>query len=214
MWPRPKFAVPMLIDCPGCARSYHVSSADLGSRGRTLVCPRCDARWHQDTPGPDLALTAVSARLSAHLDEAPVAPRRLFPSRPALGAAGVALACLALASLVVARENVVRVMPRAAALYGTVGLPVNVVGLAFARVAPERLASRDVMVRGALRNVAGRKVRVPRLAFEVRDAAGTTLVAWSETVPAKTLAAGRELGFASSPHRLPEASRTVLVRFE
>lgn len=204
----------MLIDCPDCARSYHVSGADLGDRGRTLVCPRCDARWHQDAPGPHLAVAAVSARPSSHLDEVPVAPRHFAPSRPALVGAGAILACLALTSLVVARENVVRAVPRAAALYGTIGLPVNVVGLAFARVAPERLATRDVIVRGALRNVAGRKVRVPRLAFEVRDAAGTTLVAWSETVPAKTLAVGRELGFASLPHRLPEASRTVLVRFE
>ena len=202
----------MLIDCPGCARSYHVSSADLGVRGRTVVCPRCGTRWHQGAP--DLDVAAVSGRVSPLLDEAPDAPPRFFVPRWAPAVAAAALACLGFASLVVARDGVVRSMPRAAALYAAAGFPVNVVGLAFARVAPERLASSDVTIRGALRNVAGRKVRVPRLAFEVRDASGATLVAWRETVPTKSLAAGGELGFASAPHRLPADSRTVLVRFE
>lgn len=204
----------MLIDCPGCARSYHVSSVDLGDRGRTLVCPRCDARWHQDDPGHDLAVAAVSLHPHARLDEVPIETRRVSVSRSALVFAGAALACLGFASLVVSRESVVRAMPRTAALYAAVGLPVNVIGLALDRVTPERLASSDVTIRGALRNVAGRRVHVPRLAFEVRDAAGTTLVAWSETVTAKTLAAGSELGFVSTPHRLPAESRTVLVRFD
>ena len=205
----------MLIDCPGCARSYHVSSADLGARGRTLVCPRCDAHWHHGAPGHDLAIAAVSsARPLPRLDEAPAPSNRLSIPRRGLAAAGAVLACLGLTALVLARESVVRAMPRTAAIYALGGLPVNVVGLVFARVAPERLPSSDVTIKGALRNVAGRRVHVPRLAFEVRDAAGTTLVSWSETVPAKTLAPGSELGFVSKPHRLPLDSRSVLVRFE
>ena len=207
----------MLIDCPDCARSYQVGQAELGELGRTVVCPRCNARWYQGAPSRDLAVAAVSARPSSGLDEAPVVSRLLsLPRLPrlALGVTGVALGCLAFASLVIARDRMVMVMPRMAALYAMAGLPVNVVGLAFARVVPERLASSDVTIRGALRNVAYRKVHVPRLAFEVRDAAGTTLVAWSETVPTKTLAAGREIEFASTPHRLPADSRTVLVRFD
>ncbi len=204
----------MLIDCPGCARSYHVSSADLGDRGRTLVCPRCGSRWHQDGSSHDLALAAVSARPHARLDEVPTVPRRVSVPRPALAAAGAVLACVGFASLGVAREDVVRAMPRTAALYAAVGLPVNVVGLAFAHVVPERSATSDVTIRGALRNVAGRGIRVPRLAFEVRDAAGTTLVAWSESVSTKTVAAGSELDFSSKPHRLPEDSRTIMVHFD
>ena len=55
---------------------------------------------------------------------------------------------------------------------------------------------------------------MPRLAFEVRDGAGATLVAWSEAVPIATLATGREFPFVSTPHRLPTESRFVLVHFE
>lgn len=210
----------MLIDCPHCSRSYHVDSGDLG-RGRTVVCPRCDAQWFQPaetarTVTPALEVTGVNSRaLVAMLDEAP-APRRrrLSLPGPVLSMAGVALACLALTALVVKREAVVRALPRTAPFYAAAHLPVNVVGLVFARVASERLASSDVTVRGSLRNLAGRRVVVPRLAFEVRDGSGAMLVTWSEKVPAPTLGAGRALDFRSTPHRLPADSRTVLVRFE
>lgn len=204
----------MLIDCPGCARSYHVGQTDLGERGRTVVCPRCSTQWYQAASGRDISIAAVSARPPSRLDEAPARPRRLHFARNTLAIVATSLCCLALTSLVVGRNVVVRALPRTAALYAAVKLPVNVDGLAFVRVAPERLASNDVTVRGALRNVAGRKIRVPRLAFEVRDDAGSTLVAWSETISAKTLAAGGELAFASAPHRLPAEGRSVLVHLD
>ncbi len=208
----------MLVHCPDCTRTYHVTSADLG-RGRTLVCPHCDAHWFQEigdveaTHG-EFRIAGVSASASSRLDEAPAAVRRPSLPRPVLAVAAVALTCLGLFTLVVGRVAVVRALPRAAAIYAMAGMPVNVVGLAFSRVTPERLASSDVTVRGALRNVAGRRMAVPRLAFEVRDGAGATLVAWNETVSTATLAAGRELAFASAPHRLPPESRTIVVRFE
>ena len=68
-------------------------------------------------------------------------------------------------------------------------------------------------VSGAIRNVAGRRVSVPRIAYEVRDAIGTPLLTWSEAVPSKTLDAGKTLAFESSPHHMPADSSTVMVRF-
>lgn len=118
------------------------------------------------------------------------------------------------AGLIFGRGAVVEHVPRTAKLYALAGLPVNVVGLSFANVKPERLPSSDVAIRGTLRNVIGRRTRIPRLVFEVRDAAGAALIEWRESVPAHTLAAGRLLDFASQPHRLPAESRTVLVRFD
>jgi predicted Zn finger-like uncharacterized protein len=35
----------MLIDCPGCAKSYHISRAALGPQGRNVVCPHCLTSW-------------------------------------------------------------------------------------------------------------------------------------------------------------------------
>ncbi len=208
----------MLVDCPDCTRTYHVRSADLG-RGRTLVCPHCDAHWFQEIGDAkaadwDLEVAGVSACASSRLDEAPAVVRRPRLPRPVLVVAAIALTCLGFVALVVGRVAVVRAVPRAAAIYAMAGMPVNVVGLAFSRVSPERLASSDVTIRGTLRNIVGRRIAVPRLAFEVRDATGAALVAWSETIPTATLAAGRELAFASAPHRLPAESRTVVVRFD
>jgi predicted Zn finger-like uncharacterized protein len=35
----------MLIDCPNCAKSYHISRAAIGPRGRNVVCPQCLTSW-------------------------------------------------------------------------------------------------------------------------------------------------------------------------
>lgn len=212
----------MLIDCPGCARSYHVSPDDLGPRGRTLVCPRCERRWHQDAADPigkgrtfDLDASGVSTRAAPALDEVALPPRSFVSvPRPVVAVCAAVVACLAVAGLLIGRDTIVRKMPRTAALYAVAGLRVNVVGLVFAGLESTRLPSSDVTIRGAIRNVSAHRVSIPRLAFEVRDAAGVTLVAWNETVSAKALAPGRNLAFASTPHRLPAESRTMLVRFE
>src|SRR5579862_5026396 len=55
----------MLIDCPGCAQSYHIVKAALGPNGRRVACPRCDTIWfaapnggaqnHELMKGADLA---------------------------------------------------------------------------------------------------------------------------------------------------------------
>ncbi len=213
----------MLLDCPGCVRSYHVSDADLGRRGRTVICPRCDARWYQDRGGTigfrnERWLEGRTTRpdTASALDEeaAPSPSFRFIPSRRAAVWAGATLSTLLLAAAILGRVTVVAHVPRAAALYARAGLAVDVTGLAFARVDPQRLPSTDVLIRGTLRNVAGRRVRIPRLAFEVRDASGAALVSWNESVPARTLAAGRLIDFASQPHHLPANSATVLVRLD
>jgi hypothetical protein len=113
-----------------------------------------------------------------------------------------------------ARGLIVRTVPRMAALYASVGLPVNVRGLEIGTLRPERSESSDVTVAGAIRNVARHRVPVPRLVYEVRDARGATLATWTERAPSKWLATGRTLPFVSSPHELPPESHSVLVHFE
>jgi len=50
----------VLIDCPGCAKSYHIGRQALGSSGRKVACPHCGSRWFvaadaQMTPDPQAA---------------------------------------------------------------------------------------------------------------------------------------------------------------
>ena len=207
----------MLLDCPACATPYHVNRADLAG-GRVVICPRCDARWCVDSDGyrAPQAETARTPR-RANADRGRHASKRIADTlfariRPAV--AGVA--CIVLAMMIIdARENVVRVMPRTAALYGAVGLPVNIRGLAFAHVMPERLDQiSQITIKGEIRNVVAQREPVPRLAYEVRDAAGQPLVSWTEKGPANVIAAGKTLAFASMPHLLPDQARSVLVRFD
>lgn len=213
----------MLIDCPTCARSYHVSPAQIEG-GRTVICPRCDARWHVGGDAPRIGFFGDMPRLAA--------PDRFFGELPPSRGIGVptgrksrsvprgitlGLASLALVSLTIgARARIVHLVPRAAALYGAAGLPVNLRGLAFRDVQTQRLSpsAADIVVSGDIRNVAHARVRLPRLTFVVRDGDGNEIARWSETLSARLLAAGRTLAFSSTPHAVPPASRAVLVQFE
>ena len=226
----------MLIDCPTCARSYHVSPAQIEG-GRTVICPRCDAHWHVGGPAfgqvfggqnfggnaPRLAFGEVP-RLAA--------PDRVFgdlpPSREVklptarkrrrvAPAVTLGLAALALVSLTIgARAKIVQLVPRAAALYGAAGLPVNLRGLAFRNVHSDRLSpsAADIVVTGEIRNVA------------MRASACRASPSWSATATATRSRAGaRRRRRTSSPPaerclfprrrmRCPPASRAVLVQFE
>lgn len=212
----------MLIDCPDCARSYHVSRPELEG-GRVVICPRCDARWFVGGDGrarpcepssDDLSATGVSSRTdsAARVAVAEMRPSLFRGARPLASTA----ACLTLLMLLIgARERVVSMVPRTAGLYAMLGLSVNVRGLEFTKVMPARLdpSSPEVIIAGEIRNVSARRVRVPLVSYEIRDAGGEPLMSWSEKASAPMLGAGGVLAFASASRQLPPESRTVLVRF-
>ena len=217
----------MLVDCPDCSSSYRLSPDDIGERGRLLICSRCEARWfHQGTRPLETFGAAQASWRFAH--EVPggsnwagpqlagslagTKQKLTIPHARRLAAIG-AVAIVAMA-FVGKRDLVVRAMPRASAIYRVFGLHVNVRGLELTRVAAKDEASGDVTIAGEIRNVAGRRVRIPRLAFEVRDRGGATLMTWSQNAPSNTLAVGRTIAFASAPHRPPPDGQTVVVRFD
>ena len=208
----------MLVDCPGCARSYHVSTDEIGERGRVVICPRCAARWflRYDQPalGASLNLQAEMPgdRPQHYSSNVQSSHHRLTGMFRPLLAAGL---CVGLVGGTVrAREPIVRMIPRTAALYAAAGLPVNVRGLEIQQLAPAQMTSTSITVAGKIRNVTGRRVSLPRVAFEIRDVSGKPLLSWSESLPQRSLGEGQVLAFASAPHDLPPDSRTVFVRFE
>ncbi len=210
----------MLIDCPSCARSYHVGRADIGESGRILVCPRCEASWFVDAEGthreppaavPEIHLTATRTN-PRELDWASSRPAML----PRLRWPFAAAACILLvAGSLAARERVVRSLPRTAGVYQAIGLPVNVRGLEFANVSARVEAPvSDIAVSGEIRNVAHRRMPVQRIAYDVLDASGASVASWSEAAPTRMLASRASVAFASQPHAIPSDGRTVLVRFD
>ena len=211
----------MLIDCPACARSYHVSSAEIGESGRTVICPRCDAHWfvYGDgtstlMPSPhDLQIPSFSGRPAVTPFDGTASGLRASlwqAARPVImGATCLLVAMIALG----ARQRIVRIEPRLAGLYERIGLAVNVRGLEIAALTPTRPDAVDMTVAGTIRNVAQSRVAVPRLVYEVLDAEGAPLVTWTERAPVKILDTGRTTTFVSSPHQLPPGGHSILVRF-
>jgi predicted Zn finger-like uncharacterized protein len=67
----------MLIVCPNCATSYDVTSASLGTTGRSVRCARCRTTWFAEAPQPASAagapLDAEPLRGSLHDDWADAA---------------------------------------------------------------------------------------------------------------------------------------------
>ena len=209
----------MLISCPDCARSYHLDADQVGEHGRVVICPRCGARWFCAGEGgfgfaPRLELGAAVAE--ARPDPLPAVPAWTFPPLDGIFKPLLATACIALVAIgtVSARRTIVHLIPKAAPLYAAMHLPVNARGLEFSRIVSAQLPSADLTVSGQIRNLGTGRVAIPRVAFEIRDAKGASLMSWSETPPASTLGAGRIVAFASLPHSVPPESRSVLVRFE
>ena len=228
----------MLVDCPDCSRSYNLNADDIGERGRLLICPRCEARWFHPGKRPiechgadrDAWLAQETQAANAtqtgtdRVGQASAGPDALYGACASTQRRGsfararrimpVGVVAVLMFAAVGERGLVVRAMPRTAALYRAVGLRVNVRGLELVQVAAKDEASGDVTIAGEIHNIAGRRVRIPRLAFEIRDRDGVALMAWSQNAPANTLAVGRTISFASAPHRPPPEGRSVIVRFD
>lgn len=171
---------------------------------------------------PEAQITSVIAGLT---DRPDVSPSPRFPKRtlkdrarkrltPANIAAGAGLAFMA--ALFLARVDIVRLFPQTAAIYGLVGLDVNVRGLAFQDIdATERVEGgvAILLVSGRIQNITKDVIDVPRLRLSVRNMEGRELYVWT-VVPRRTrIVAGDTLPFQAQLAAPPAESRDVAVRF-
>jgi hypothetical protein len=128
----------------------------------------------------------------------------------------MALQLAAVAAVLLARVEVVRVMPEAASLFRMIGLPVNLRGLVFAGLAT-RTERQDgvavLIVEGRIESDSRSEVAVPSLRFALRDAAGAELYAWTAPSDAATLGPGESLPFQARMTSPPPGGNDVLVRF-
>jgi predicted Zn finger-like uncharacterized protein len=140
-------------------------------------------------------------------------PRTKPKLRLPLAIAMLACVCAALVSW---RKDVVRAMPQLASLYASIGIPVNLRGLAFTGVS----IARDVydgapvlVVEGTIVNTVATPVEVPRLRFALRNAAGAEVYTWTAVPTQTVLEPGERLPFRSRLASPPEEGRDVQVRF-
>jgi predicted Zn finger-like uncharacterized protein len=191
----------MILTCPECATSYFVDDSKIPSRGRTVKCANCSARWVAKLV-PELELSAsqdegaVAREPPPPVEEAPLTiaelpgdalpkafrakadTERKVRQAAAMGIvwAGAAAALAVLIALaVVFRVDVVRLWPRSAAAYASVGLPVNSLGLVIegVRAEPALQDGRAALsISGMIRNIEDRPLLAPPLKITLLNKSG------------------------------------------
>lgn len=149
-------------------------------------------------------------------ERARFAGRRRGAGRRTLQALVLGMAAAALASALVKREDVVRAVPEAAALFAYVGLPVNLRGLAFESVALERSVAEGLpvlVVNGEVVNLRREPVTVPALRFALRGRRGEELYSWTVEPRQREIEPGGRMSFRSRLAAPPSGADDVEVRF-
>jgi predicted Zn finger-like uncharacterized protein len=139
--------------------------------------------------------------------------------RWALRAGWALLLALVLGSLIIGyffRLDIVRSFPKTAALYGLVGLEVNIVGIDFRNVAMGSAIENgkpSLQLEGEIVNRSGHRVAVPELRASLRDANGRELSHWTFEAFADSLGP-REVSAFASPHvPIPAGAKELELRF-
>jgi predicted Zn finger-like uncharacterized protein len=220
----------VLIDCPGCAASYHITKAALGPNGRRVACPRCETVWLVAPSLPEAAgFIKATPHFSAEQEPPPKQPDYVraiaSPSPRALrpragGFAGKFLAgtaALALAmGLIASRGAVARAWPGAGTLYAEIGIPTGQQSLAIRdlhTVLTRMNGEVFLGVEGIIFNQRGQEAAVPPIRLAILDAAGHELYTWQIASPLHTLAGGGSLPFRARLAAPPQDGRDVIAHF-
>ena len=114
------------------------------------------------------------------------------------------------------RKDIVRHVPQLASLYASIGLPVNLRGLAFIdlKVGSETHDGVPVLVvEGVIASTVSTPVEVPRLRFALRNAAGAEVYAWTALPSQSILPPFETLPFRGRLASPPRDAHDVQVRF-
>lgn len=132
------------------------------------------------------------------------------PAAVALG--GIVLIC----GLVWQRNLAVRAAPQLAAVFETLGLPVNVRGLSLSSVESGLVQDgqgRFLVVEGDVTNISRGVTAMPPIEVAVKDAAGQTLYTWTTDPPRPNLEPSELVRFRARLAAPPDAGKSVRVRF-
>jgi predicted Zn finger-like uncharacterized protein len=191
----------MILTCPDCASSYFVDDKVM-TAPRAVRCTACGKRWTAD-PTLDLVSTPEEGAIAVEPAKpaAPVAapeptlselPGEELPKayrarvnaerrlREAAGAgiiwAGMAAAmAVVVVAAVIFRVDLVRIWPRTAGAFASVGLPVNHVGLVIEGLKAEpslQDGHAALTISGILRNIEDHPVEAPPLRISLLNPAG------------------------------------------
>jgi predicted Zn finger-like uncharacterized protein len=224
----------MLVDCPGCAKSYHIVEAALGPKGRRVACPRCDTIWFVGTQGSanenvlaipaTIEISAADTILRNSLKKPSIKgvarsqPRPLPKARSAFLknlCSGAALLACGMAILGF-RAEIVRLCPPTAAAYAALGLPVNLLGLELRNlrtVSTHDGAEAVLGIEGEIANVGSGETEVPPIELTICDRDGDVLYSWTTKSQKRRLGVGEIILFRARLAAPPAGGHEVLARF-
>lgn len=234
----------MILTCPNCGTRYRADPGNFSGQGRNVRCAKCSHVWFQTPPEPEPApasivppseaatLRAGGGTLGAIVTERKAAaaaaePRPLSDPPPRRRGSGVltglsiililALAAATAWAAVHYRQTVVRLWPETARLYGAVGMPVNLTGLAIRDVAFGQQQVQDgtqaLSVSGTIVNVSSRKQAIPRLRAILFDDSKRELYRWNFDPGIPALAPGASQNFATTLPNPPPGASAITVNF-
>ena len=236
----------MLIRCPTCASGYELDAdlltegrilrcahcRDAWAHSARLVdawAAQPQDRFQPD--GKDLVTEACSGRGAA--DPASASRRnpgtvmmQSITARAAVmlrqRAAAVASAMLLLAAVgggmaaVAAKEHVVAAFPPSAAVFATLGLPVNLRGLALGEIrstVETGAGASTLTLEGHITNMRPESSAVPPLRIAVRDSSQRELYYWTVPAPKPRLDVGETVLFRSRLSAPPRDGQDLVVSF-
>jgi len=223
----------MNLTCPSCATTFVVEAPQLGPIGRQVRCGSCGNSWYQ---APTDEADAASAHEASA--DAPRAARRERPDKPGRrrppkiprprdggGRASLILGWLLFLAVLAGlagglyygREQVVRLVPAAAALYQMAGLGEAPAGatleLRDVRTVRRVVGGKPVVVvEGLVANVSDQPQTVPMLRASLTDAKGTEVENWTFSASASSLPPGGTTGFETTTESPPREG-SILIDF-
>jgi predicted Zn finger-like uncharacterized protein len=232
----------MILTCPECATSYSVDDSKIGADGRVVRCAGCGARWtahledHAESalelapemkpaPAPE---PPPEIRVGSEIKAAHALPKafraRARAKKEVKAAAETAAVWAGMAAMLtvllllayIFRVDVVKLWPKTASAYASVGVPVNPLGLQFEELGA-RPALKDgraaLIVSGKIRNTKDHPIESPPLQIQLLDKAGRSLEVKNVDPENPLIPPGEVRAFSISLFDPPLAAEDAKVAF-
>ena len=228
----------MILTCPECATSYSVDDSKIGAEGRAVRCAGCGARWtaHLEGQAPTAAAEeiletpapALEVRVGREIKPAHALPKafraRAKAKKEVKAAAETAAVWAGMAAMLtvlvlmayIFRVDVVKLWPKTASAYASVGVPVNPLGLQFEELGA-RPALKDgraaLIVSGKIRNTKDHPIESPPLQIQLLDKGGRSLEVKNVDPENPLIPPGEVRAFSISLYDPPLAAEDAKVAF-
>lgn len=224
----------MIVTCPNCATRYQLDPDALVPNGRYLRCVKCSHQW-LERPAAATGGAAAPADEDNFDDLLPPQPRtrrrppargrgRPPPRRSRVAklvpwAALVLILVVVLGGSVLARKQIVAMLPFMAPLYETAGLAVErpqTPRFEVRNVVTEQRREGDntvIAVRGEVHNLTAEVQALPEMIAVLRDVNDREIHFWKFSGPVPELQPGQTAEFSTSITNPPANARSLIVNF-